>query len=150
MSNIALAQRKSNVQWKCDKPAVQHEIDVGDNAGHAYVIEKINCTATKGEIAGVKIKSGTGTEFVDVKGDKATGHGEFVENMENGDKDYYRYEFTGTSNNGAFQSGSNKWSMTEGGGKMKGGQASGTCKAKGNADGSTSFDCLGTYTPAAM
>src|SRR5258708_21834080 len=69
--------------------------------------------------------------------------------MENGDKNYYRYEFTGTSKNGAFESGTNKWSMTEGGGKMKGGKASGACTAKGNADGSTSFDCMGTYPPAA-
>ena len=149
VSGIALAQGKSNVQWKCDKPAVQHTINVGDKPGHAYAIDQIDCTAIKGEIAGVKIKSGTGTEFLDVKGDKTTGHGEFVESMENGDKNYYRYEFTGTSKNGAFESGSNKWSMTEGGGKMKGGKASGTCTAKGNADGSTSFDCMGTYTPAA-
>jgi hypothetical protein len=148
VSGIALAQGKSNVQWKCDKPAVQHNIDVGDKPGHAYAIDQINCTAIKGEIAGVKMKSGTGTEFLDVKGDKTTGHGEFVESMENGDKNYYRYEFTGTSKNGAFESGSNKWSMTEGGGKMKGGKASGTCTAKGNADGSTSFDCMGIYTPA--
>src|SRR5205085_2027183 len=112
---------------------VQHNIDVGDNPGHAYAIDQINCTAIKGEIAGVKMKSGTGTEFLDVKGDKTTGHGEFVENMENGDKNYYRYEFTGTSKNGAFESGSNKWPMTEGGGKMKGGKARGTCTAKGNA-----------------
>jgi hypothetical protein len=149
VSGIALAQGKANVQWKCDKPAVQHNIDVGDKPGHAYAIDQINCTAIKGEIGGVKIKSGTGTEFADVKGDKATGHGEFVESMENGDKNYYKYEFTGTSKNGAFESGTNKWSMTEGGGKMKGGKASGTCTAKGNADGSTSFDCMGTYAPAA-
>ena len=149
VSGVALAQGKSNVQWKCDKPAVQHNIDVGDKPGHAYAIDQINCTAIKGEIAGVKMKSGTGTEFLDVKGDKTTGHGEFVESMGNGDKNYYKYEFTGTSKNGAFESGSNKWSMTEGGGKMKGGKASGTCTAKGNADGSTSFDCMGTYAPAA-
>lgn len=149
VSSILFAQGKSNVQWKCDKPAPQHTINVGDNASHAYVIEQINCTAIKGEIAGVKMKSGTGTEFVEVKGDKATGHGEFVESMENGDKNYYTYEFTGTFNKGAFESGSNKWSMTEGGGKMKGGKANGTCNAKGNADGSTSFDCMGDYAPAA-
>jgi hypothetical protein len=149
VSSVALAQGTSNVQWKCDKPAVQHTINVGDKAGHAYAIDQINCTAIKGEIAGVKMKSGTGTEFLDVKGDKTTGHGEFVENMENGDKNCYRYEFTGSSKDGVFQSGSNKWSMTEGGGKMKGGKASGTCTAKGNADGSTFFDCMGTYMPAA-
>jgi hypothetical protein len=31
---------------------------------------------------------------------------------------------------------------------MKGGKANGTCKAKANPDQSTSFDCMGTYTPA--
>ena len=147
--SIALAQGQSNVQWKCDKPAAQHAIEVGDKPGHSYAIDQINCTAIKGEISGVKMKSGTGTEFHDINGDKAIGHGIFVENLENGDKNYYKYEFTGTSKDGAFQSGSNKWSMIRGSGLMKGGKASGTCTATGNADGSTSFDCMGTYTPAA-
>ncbi|HEY1272046.1 MAG TPA: hypothetical protein VGF08_08680 [Terriglobales bacterium] len=146
--NIVSAQGKTNVQWKCEKPATQHAINIGDKPGHAYAIDQINCAAVKGEIAGVKIKSGTGTEFLEVTGDKATGHGEFVENMENGDQNHYKYDFTGTSKDGAFESGSNKWWMTEGGGKMKGGKASGTCTAKGNPDGSTSFDCMGTYKPA--
>ena len=146
--SVALAQGKTNVQWKCDKPSDQHSLPVGDKPGHAYSIEQISCTAIKGEIAGNKIKSGTGTEFLDIKGDNATGHGEFVESMENGDKNMYRYEFTASMKNGAFQSGSNKWSLIEGGGKMKGGKASGTCIAKGNPDQSVSFDCMGTYTPA--
>jgi hypothetical protein len=147
-SPVALAQGKTNVQWKCDKPAVQHSIPVGDQPGHAYAIDQINCTAIKGDIAGNKMKSGSGTEFLDIKGDTVTGHGEFVENMENGDKNVYKYEFSGTAQNGAFQSGTNKWSLIKGGGKMKGGKASGTCKGKGNPDQSTSFDCTGTYTPA--
>jgi hypothetical protein len=148
VSSVALAQGKNNVQWKCDKPSVQHSIPVGDKPGHAYAIEQINCTALKGDIAGNRMKSGTGTEFLYITGDKVTGHGEFVENMENGDKNVYQYEFSGTTNNGAFQSGSNKWSLIEGGGKMKGGKANGTCKATSNPDQSTSFDCMGTYTPA--
>ena len=145
--SVALAQGKTNVQWKCDKPSDQHSITVGDKPGHAYGIEQINCTAIKGDIAGNKMKSGTGTESLDIIGDDVTGHGEFLETMENGDKNLYRYEFSFTTKNGAFESGSNKWSLIEGGGKMKGGKASGTCKAKGNADQSVSFDCMGTYTP---
>ena len=35
------------------------------------------------------------------------------------------------------------------GSALETGKASGTCTAKGNADGSTSFDCMGTYAPAA-
>jgi hypothetical protein len=148
VSSVALAQGKTNVQWKCDKPSPQHSIPVGDKPGDAYAIEQIQCKAMKGDIGGNKMKSGTGTEFLYIKGDNVTGHGEFIESMENGDKNVYKYEFSGTAKNGAFQSGSNKWSLTEGGGKMKGGKASGTCKAKGNSDQSVSFDCLGTYTPA--
>ena len=148
VSSIGLAQGKTNVQWKCDKPSDQHSIPVGDKPGHAYAIEQINCTALKGDIAGNKMKSGTGTEFLSITGDNVTGHGEFVESMENGDKNVYKYEFSGTTKNGAFQTGTNKWSLIEGGGKMKGGKASGTCKATGNPDQSTSFDCMGTYTPA--
>jgi hypothetical protein len=148
VSSVALAQGKTNVQWKCDKPSVQHSIPVGDKPGDAYAIEQINCTAIKGDIAGNKMKSGIGTEFLYLKGDGVTGHGEFVESMENGDKNVYKYEFTGTMKNGAFESGTNRWSLIEGGGKMKGGKANGTCKAKANPDQSTSFDCMGTYTPA--
>ncbi len=147
VSCVALAQEKTNVQWKCDKPSDQHSIPVGDKPGHAYAIEQINCTALKGDIAGNKMKSGIGTEFLYITGDNVTGHGEFVESMANGDKNVYKYEFSGAMNNGAFQSGTNQWSLLEGGGKMKGGSASGTCKATGNPDQSTSFDCMGTYTP---
>ena len=118
-------------------------------AGHAYAIEQINCTAMKGDIGGNKMKSGMGTEFLDVRGDHVTGHGEFIESMENGDKNLYKYEFSGTTKDGAFESGTNKWSLIEGGGKMKGGKANGTCKAKANPDHSTAFDCMGTYTPPA-
>jgi len=147
-SSVALAQGKTNVQWKCDKASGQHSLPVGDKPGHAYAIEQINCTAIKGDIAGNKMKSGTGAEFLNITGNTATGHGEFVETMANGDKNVYKYEFSGTMKNGAFESGTNQWSLIEGGGKMKGGKASGTCKAKGNPDQSTSFDCMGTYTPA--
>ena len=38
-SSVALAQEKTNVQWKCDKPSVQHSIPVGDNVA-------FDCTGT--------------------------------------------------------------------------------------------------------
>src|ERR1700755_1473864 len=70
--SVALAQGKPNVQWKCDKPSDQHSIPVGDKPGDAYAIEQINCTALKGDIAGNKMKSGVGTEFLYLKGDTVT------------------------------------------------------------------------------
>ena len=145
-ASVAAAQGKVANQWKCPKPAGDHHIDVGDQPGHAFMIEQIKCTAAKGEIAGVKEKEGTGTEFHDVMGDKDSHHGIFVETMANGDKITYTYEGSGTMKNGQFQSGSNKWSATSGTGKFKGIKASGTCTAKGNPDGSAVFDCTGTYS----
>ena len=145
-ASMAAAQGKVDNQWKCSKPSVEHSIPVGDQPGHAYMIEQIKCSAAKGEIAGVKEKEGTGTEFHDVMGDKDSLHGIFVETMTNGDKITYSYEGTVTLKAGKFVSGSNKWMSTSGGGKFKGIKASGTCSAKGNPDGSSVFDCTGTYS----
>ncbi|MBZ5510592.1 MAG: hypothetical protein LAN70_05410 [Acidobacteriia bacterium] len=144
----ALAQVKMDNQWKCGKATIQHSIDVGDKPGHAYAVDQINCTAPKGEIDGVKRKSGMGTEFIEVTGDKFTGHGEFVETMANGDKNFYTYQMMGTMKNGVLQAGSDKWTLREGGGKLKGAKASGTCKGAGNADQSATWDCTGEYTMA--
>ena len=44
------------------------------------------------------------------------------------------------------QSGSNKWQATGGTGKFKGINGSGTCTGTGNADGSTTWTCTGTYS----
>jgi hypothetical protein len=146
LSCAALAQVKSTVQWKCDKPAKHHSIDVGDKPGHAYAIDQINCTATKGELDGVKQKSGVGTEFAEVNGDKVTGHGEFIETMANGEKNSYTYQFKGTTKDGAFQAGTDTWKLRQGAGKLKGAKASGTCKGTGNPDQTVTWDCTGDYT----
>ena len=148
LSCAGLAQVKSTVQWKCDKASVQHSIDVGDKPGHAYYIDQISCTPTKGDIDGAKRKSGSATEFLEISGDKVTGHGYFIETMENGDKNFYTYQMKGTLKNGVMQTGSDTWSMREGAGKLKGAKASGSCKGAGNPDQSATWDCAGEYTMA--
>ena len=148
LSCVGLAQVKSTVQWKCDKPSDQHSINVGDQPGHAYAVDQINCTPVSGDINGAKRKSGTSTEFLEFRGDKFTGHGEFVETMENGDKNFYTYQMKGILKNGVLQAGSDTWSMREGAGKLKGAKASGTCKGAGNPDGTATWDCSGDYTMA--
>ena len=147
LSCLGLAQVKSTFQLKCDKPSDQHSIDVGDQPGHAYVVQQSNCTAISGDIDGAKRKSGTATEFIEFRGETFTGHGEFIETMENGDKNFYTYQLKGAVKDGVMQ-GSDTWSMREGGGKLKGAKGSGTCKAKSNPDGTTTSDCSGDYTMA--
>lgn len=145
-ASLALAQGKVENGWSCAKAAIAHSIDVGDQPGHAYSIDQIKCTSTKGEIAGVREKEGTGTEFGEVSGNRLSGHGIFVETMANGDKLHFTYQTTATLKNGQMQSGTNKWQATAGAGKFKGIKASGTCTATGNPDGSTAYTCTGTYS----
>ena len=147
-ASLVLAQGKVDSQWNCGKPTDSHSIDVGDQTGHAYAIAQITCTAVKGEIEGVKEKEGTGTEFDDVKGNKVKFHGVFVETLANGDKLHISYQGTSTMEKGQFQSASDEWTITNGTGKLKGAKGKGTCKGRGNADGSSTFDCAGDYTLA--
>jgi hypothetical protein len=142
------ASGKTASSWKCAAPNPVHALPVGDEPNHMYVVEQVQCTATKGEIAGVKEKEGTGTEFAEVTGDTSKGHGVFVETLANGDKAFVSYTFTGTSKNNVMVSGSNKWTFTGGTGMLKGATGGGTCTAKGNGDGTANFECSGTYTLA--
>ena len=142
------ASGKTASAWKCAAPNPTHAVPVAGHANHAYVVSSIQCTAVKGEIAGIAEKSGVATEFVEVMGDKAKGHGIFAETLANGDTLTVSYEFTGTMKNQQFQSGSNKWTVMDGTGKLKGAKGQGTCTAKGGPDGSLNFDCTGTYTLA--
>src|SRR5229473_8414422 len=141
----ALAQGRVANGWACGKPAMGNSIEVGDQPNHAYSIDQIKCTSTKGEIAGVKEKEGTGTEFAEITGNSSTGHGVFVETMANGDKLDFVYQFTGTTKEGHIEAGSNKYQATNGAGKFKGIKASGTCKGTGKEDGSVDWACTGTY-----
>jgi hypothetical protein len=145
-AGVALAQGKMSNGWACGKPASAQNIEIGDQPNHAYSIGQIKCTSTKGEIAGVREKEGSGTEFAEVTGNSSSGHGIFVETMANGDKIHFTYQTTAAIKNGQMQSGTNKWQATSGTGKFKGIKASGTCTGTGNADGSTAWACNGTYT----
>ncbi len=145
-AGVALAQGKVSNGWACGKPASAQSIEIGDQPNHAYSIDQIKCTSTKGEIEGVREKEGTGTEFAEVTGNSSSGHGIFVETMANGDIIHFTYQTKAAIKNGQMQSATNKWQATSGTGKFKGIKASGTCTGTGNADGSTAWTCTGTYT----
>lgn len=151
---VAIAQAQTGTSgktassWKCAAPNPVNALPVGDAPDHVYAVQQVKCTATKGEIAGIAEKEGAATEFLDGTATAGKGHGMFVETLANGDKLYVSYEFTGVVSNKVFQSGSNTWTVTGGTGKFAGAKGNGTCKAKGNPDGSANFDCSGTYTLA--
>jgi|SRR6478672_6592998 len=135
-----------NASWHCTAPSPAYNIPVPDKVNHAYGLDQATCTATKGEIAGIKEKDGVATEFAEVTGNASTGHGVFVETLANGDKLTVAYQSKGTMNNNQFVSGTDTWTATSGTGKLKGITGKGTCKAKGNPDGTADFDCTGTYS----
>lgn len=145
VASLSLASDKLVSQWNCGKPADAHSIDVGDQANHTYAVTKTTCTASK---SALNEKEGIGTQFNETKGDTTTWHGVFVTTTENGDKIHYTYSSSGkgTVKDGQFQSGSNKWSMAGGTGKFASAKGEGTCQGKGNADGTVTWTCEGTYT----
>ncbi len=140
-----LAQNKIETKWHCPKSTTEQKLDVGDMPDHSYRIAQGTCSATaSGEF---QEKSGTYTEFDDVKKGAFTQHGVLVVTMADGDK--VNYNYTGSASTDTKKPASNKWTVTNGTGKYKGGKGSGTCSGKMNQDGSSDWDCTGTYTAAA-
>lgn len=73
-----------------------------------------------------------------------TGHGRYNVTMDNGDKVFYTYETSGSTD--ITKPASNKWKILSGNGKYKGIKGSGTCSGKLSADGAADWTCTGTYS----
>lgn len=142
----AMAQGRVSVTWNCPKATLAHSLEAGDQPNHVYSISQAKCTASKGEIAGVKSQEGVGTEFHEITGSADRFHGTFVETLANGDTIAYTYEGTAVLKAGQLQTASHKWSAISGTGSFKGIKAAGTCKGIGKPDGSAQFECTGDYT----
>jgi hypothetical protein len=137
-ASVAGAQSKFDSKWHCDKPAVNHSLDVGDVAGHSFVIEQGNCTSTASAIGE---KSGVFTEFVEGWKKSGTIKGRFNVTLENGEKVFHSYQSTFDPVQNTI---AEKWTVADGTGKYKGAKGSGTCKGKVNGDGTSDWDCTGT------
>ena len=143
----ASAQTKNSISGKCAKPDVTQSIPAGDQPGHMFTLAQGKC-APKGETGGAISKEGAFSEHGDAAGNHVKTWGVFVETYDSGDKVFYNYQTTGTTKDGVFQTGTNKYQITGGTGKMKGIKGSGTCKLTGAADGSLDYSCSGEYTLA--
>jgi hypothetical protein len=143
------AQEKYSMSGKCGKADVTQNIPAGDKEGHEFMLQQGKCEAM-GAIGGAKSKEGIFSEHDEATGTHLKGWGVYVETFDSGDKVFYAYQTTGTTKDGAFASGGNKYQITGGTGKMKGIKGSGTCKLTGNAGGGLDYACMGEYTlPAA-
>ena len=141
----AFAQTKvsGTAQCKAD-PATP--VEIGDEAGHAYVVGKSQCTWSKFEIGGVPYKDGTSVYTNETKGDKATGSGYHVATLANGDKATANFHGKSTSKEGKVQTDGGTWTFTSGTGKCKGIKGKGTYKGTSNPDGSMTYQVDGEYS----
>jgi hypothetical protein len=141
--SVVMAQSKIDTKWHCSPGAAGNKLDVGDAPDHVYWIGQGTCDATT--TGGTfKEKTGAYTEFRDEWKASFTFHGYYNVTMDNGDKVYYTYE--GSSSTDIAKPVANKWKVVGGTGKYKGIKGSGACKGKANADGSNDLTCTGTYS----
>jgi len=141
-ASLAMAQSKIDTKWHCSKPTDQ-KIDVGDVPDHTFWIGEGPCDATS-STGDLKEKSGHFAEFHDAWKASFSFHGYYNATAEDGDKVYYTYEGSGSSD--PTKPISNKWKIVRGSGKLKGIKGSGSCSGKVNDDGSDDLTCTGTYS----
>jgi hypothetical protein len=144
--SAAMGQSKVDTKWHCSKPSTEQKLEVGDVPDHYYSIGQGTCDATSSS-GDLKEKSGSYTEFHDAWKASYKLHGYYNATMENGDKVYYTYE--GSNSTDPAKPVSNKWKIVGGTGKCKGIKGSGGCTGKMNSDGSDDLTCTGTYSAGA-
>jgi hypothetical protein len=144
----ASAQTKHSFSGKCSKPDVAQSIPAGDKDGHVFMLQQGKCESA-GEVEGAKSKEGAFSEHDEASGTRLKGWGVYVETFDSGDKIFYAYQTTATTKDGAVATGSNKYQITGGTGKLKGIKGAGACKFTGNAGGGLDYTCEGEYTIAA-
>lgn len=140
---VAMAQSKLSTKWHCDKASQQQKLDVGDMADHSYNIVQGNCNATMGD-KGMGDKTGMFTEFDEAWKANMNFHGRYNVTTDSGDKVFYSYEGSGSTD--MSKPAKNNWKIVGGTGKYKDTKGSGSCTGVRNKDESGDWTCTGTYT----
>lgn len=140
------AQTKMSTSGKCGKPDTAQSVTAGDKDGHVFMISAGKCV-TAGKVAGATSKEASFAEHDEIIGNHSKAWGVFVEAFDSGDKVFYDYQSNATVKDGKLVSGTDKWQITGGTGKMAGMKGSGTCRlSPGTTDGGLDYACTGTYT----
>jgi len=145
---IAFAQgAKMSGTLVCDAPLKETAMPVEGQPDHAYALNQVKCTWTKPwQIGSVAAKEGVGTGTAQIAGNTSQSSGTYVDTMANGDKAYYKYEFSATLKDGKPQAVSNhKWELVGGTGKLAAAKGKGTCKVTPQPEGRFLYECEGEY-----
>ena len=152
IATAALGQTKFSGSQTCAKPDPSYTVAVGDRSDHVISLSKDKCTWTRGEIAGIKLKTDVDTIISeDISATTSRDRGYAVTLMANGDTIFVELEGTTTIREVPI-SGRGTWTFTGGTGKLQGIKGQGTYDGKYNRDGTGTFAVQGEYqlaTPAA-
>ena len=145
----AQAQTKISGTVQCAKPDKEFSIPVEGEPGHAYAISHGTCTWIKPmEIAGTKTKADVLTNYDEVKGSTAHGHGDGVGTLENGDQFRVRLEGKSLLKDAAPVSSEGKWKFVGGTGALKTVKGGGTYTCKAGTGGAMTCEVSGDYSVA--
>ncbi len=148
LAPLAQAQTKISGTVQCAKPDKEFSIPVEGQTGHAYAISHGTCTWTKPmEIAGSKTKQDVFTNYDEVKGNTAHGHGDGVGTLESGDQFRVRLEGKTLLKDAAPLSSEGKLTFMGGTGTLKTVKGGGTYTCKGGPEGMT-CEVSGDYSVA--
>jgi len=141
------AQTRMTGTTVCNPPSAEHVVPVDGQPAHAYGVSQVKCTWIKPwQIGGVAAKDGVGTGIANIKENQSQSSGTYVDTMANGDKGYYKYEFTATlKDNKPEKIMGHKWELVGGTGKLAAVKGKGTCNATPQADGKVVYECQGEY-----
>jgi len=141
---LGAAQTKNTMTGQCGKPTVEQSVPAGDQQGHMFTVSQGKCTITA-KVNGVVAKEGDYAEHIDATTTQFKNWGVYTVTFDNGDKVFYNYQGVATMKDGVYQTGTNKYHVAGGTGKMKGLSGSGSCKLTGTQDGGVDYTCTGTY-----
>ena len=146
MAHLA-AQTRVSGTLTCAKPNPEYTLEVGDRAGHVFVLAKSACSWTRPmRIEGIDTKDSNDVNIVDGDEARSDSHGYDVSNMANGDKVFVRFSGTDKSMKDGKPLSTGSWRFIDGTGKFKGIMGRGTYHGRPDASGNYVSEINGTYT----
>jgi hypothetical protein len=142
-ASTAMAQNKVDTKWTCSKPSAYHSVAVGDAPNHNYTIIQGSCKSTASE-ANFPEDNCDYTEFQEMLDASVSVHGRMNVTMKNGDKVYYSYE--GSFSTDITKPFSQRWKLVNGTGKYISIKGHGTCSGLVHADGTGDMECVGSFS----
>jgi hypothetical protein len=140
------AQTKFTGTVTCAKADTSYTVEVGDQPGHVYGLEKGSCTwGADTLINGMKITADSGTEASETTATKTTSNGSRVATMENGDKLFVSVHDSSPVKDKMPTDIQGTFTISGGTGKMKGIKGHGTYKVTPAADGTATVAVTGEY-----